>query len=102
MVTKRAGGNSGSESRAVGVIGLRPVEQTLHWSVPSLIELERQVMALPDAERAILAAHLLESLPAVLADEDDGVAEALRRDAEMESNPSAGITLEELRRSFRS
>ena len=38
-------------------------------------------MTLPDQQRAALASHLLESLPAVLQDDDDGLAEALRRDA---------------------
>jgi len=68
--------------------------------MPTLIELERQAMALPDADRARLAAHLLKSLPAVLADDDEGVAEALRRDAEISRDPGAGMTLEELRRSL--
>jgi hypothetical protein len=60
-------------------------------------QLEQQAMALPDAARARLAVHLLRSLPAVLADDDEGVAEALRRDAEMDQDPSAAVTLEELR-----
>jgi hypothetical protein len=45
-------------------------------------EIEAEAMKLPEAERAGLACRLLSSLPAVLADNDDGVAEALRRDAE--------------------
>ena len=32
---------------------------------------------------------------AVLHDEDEGIAEALRRDAEFEANPSLGMSLEE-------
>ena len=44
----------------------------------------------------MLASHLLASLPPVLSDEDDGVAEALRRDAEMEANTQIGISLEQL------
>jgi hypothetical protein len=47
-----------------------------------------------------LAARLLESLPAVLADDDEGIAEAMRRDAEMERDPSIGMTVEELKRSL--
>jgi hypothetical protein len=43
-----------------------------------------------------LAAHLLGSLPSVLHDEDEGIAEALRRDTEFEANSSLGMTLEEL------
>jgi hypothetical protein len=50
---------------------------------------------LPETERAVLAAHLLGSLPSVLHDEDEGIAGTLRRDAEFEANPSLGMSLEE-------
>jgi hypothetical protein len=46
------------------------------------------------------AARLLGSLPVVLSDDDLGIAEAMRRDAEMEFDPSAGITLEQLKASL--
>jgi putative addiction module component (TIGR02574 family) len=59
-------------------------------------EVEKLALDLPETERAVLAAHLLGSLPSVLHDEDEGIAEALRRDAEFEANPSLGTTLEEL------
>ena len=62
----------------------------------SLSEIEQAAMKLPDGDRASLAARLLDSLPAVLFDEDDGVAEAIRRDAEMDRDPAASITLEEV------
>jgi len=45
---------------------------------------------------AVLASHLLRSLPPVLDDEDEGIAEARRRDAELDSNPDAGISLDQL------
>jgi len=67
----------------------------------TLSDLEQQVMQLPESERAALAAHLLSSLPAVLADDDEGIAEALRRDAELERDAGIGMTLEELRRSVK-
>jgi len=57
-------------------------------------------MQLPEDQRAALAAHLLDSLPAVLHDDDSGLAEAMRRDAELDSDPSMGMTLEELRKSL--
>jgi putative addiction module component (TIGR02574 family) len=57
-------------------------------------------MRLPEAERATLAYRLLDSLPAVLSDGDEGVAEALRRDAELERDPAAGLSLEQLRRAL--
>lgn len=60
--------------------------------------LKIEAMALTDAERATLASELLYSLPATLSDEDDGVAEAHRRDAELSSNPSSGITWKDLKK----
>jgi putative addiction module component (TIGR02574 family) len=63
-------------------------------------EIESEAMRLPESERATLAARLLGSLPAVLFDDDFGVAEAMRRDDEMDRDPSAGMTLEELRASL--
>ena len=53
-------------------------------------------IGLPETVRAVLAAHLLGSLPSVLHDDDEGLAEALRGDAEFEANPSFGMSLEEL------
>ena len=58
----------------------------------TVIEIEKLALGLSEQERAKLAADLLDSLPGVLSDEDEGVAEALRRDAEIESNPKQGIT----------
>ena len=60
-------------------------------------DIELEIMKLPDAARAVLAAHLLESLPAVLSEPDEGLAEALRRDADLSSNPGAAMSLDELR-----
>ena len=62
----------------------------------SIAEVQELALGLPDVERALLASHLLASLPPVLSDEDDGIAEALRRDAEVEANPQIGISLEQL------
>jgi putative addiction module component (TIGR02574 family) len=64
--------------------------------VATIAEVEKLALNLPESQRAILAAHLLGSLPSVLHDEDEGIAEALRRDAELDANPSAGISLEQL------
>ena len=66
-----------------------------------ITEIEKLALGLPDAERAILAAHLLRSLPSVLHDADNGVEEALRRDAELDANPDCGITLDQLDRQIR-
>lgn len=64
----------------------------------TLTELEPEVMQLPDSERARLATQLLGSSPAVLAEDDEGLAEALRRDAELDRDTSNGMTLDELKR----
>jgi hypothetical protein len=62
----------------------------------TIAEVEKLALDLPETERAILAAHLLGSLPSVLHDEDEGLTEALRRDAEFGADPSFGMSLEEL------
>ena len=62
----------------------------------TIAEVEKLALDLPETERAVLAAHLLGSLPSVLHDEDEGIAEALLRDAELDANSSLGMSLEEL------
>jgi hypothetical protein len=67
----------------------------------TIAEVEKLALDLPDSERAVLASHLLRSLPPVLDDEDDGIAEALRRDAELNLNPEIGMSLDQLDRAVR-
>jgi hypothetical protein len=62
----------------------------------SLLKIETSAMSLTEADRAVLASHLLESLPAILHESDDGLAEAMRRDSELDADPSLGMTLDEL------
>ncbi len=62
----------------------------------SIIEVEKLALDLPEQERATLAANLLDSLKGVLADRDEGVAEALRRDAELDGNPATVLSLTQL------
>jgi hypothetical protein len=62
----------------------------------TIAEVEKLALDLPESQRAGLSAQLLRSLPSVLHDEDEGIAEALRRDAELDANPLAGISLEQL------
>ena len=64
----------------------------------TLSEIEVQAMELSESDRAKLASNLLSSLRPILDDEDERVAEALRRDAEMDDDPSASLTLEEFKR----
>lgn len=70
--------------------------------MPSIVEVEKLAFALPENERALLAAHLLDSLPGILEDEDEGIAEALRRGAELDENPGIGLSLEQFDRMFKS
>lgn len=80
---------------------LRNLVKTLtYFPMATLLEVEEQALLLPEDQRARLAAHLLDSLPAVLHEEDAGVAEALRRDAELEADPSSGMTLEAFKAAF--
>jgi hypothetical protein len=61
-----------------------------------ITEVEKLALDLSENQRAVLAAHLLGSLPSVLHDEDEGIAEALRRDADLDTTPSLGMSLEQL------
>lgn len=68
-----------------------------HFSrMSTLLEVEKLAFDLPETQRATLAAHLLESLPPELHDDDEGLAEALRRDGELDANPEIGLSLEAL------
>ncbi len=58
-------------------------------------ELEKLALALPEPQRARLAASILESLPGVLSG-DDGVEEALRRDAELDARSATALSPEQL------
>jgi hypothetical protein len=62
----------------------------------TIVEIEKLALDLSEQERATLAANLLNSLPGVLSDEDEGIAEAMRRDAEIEANTAQAISSTEL------
>lgn len=66
------------------------------WHMPTVNEVEKLALGLPETDRAVLASTLLGSLSPILDDEDEGMAEALRRDAELEADPSLGLSLEQL------
>ena len=59
----------------------------------SVEQIAAEAMCLPEKERAGLASRLLRSLPPVAFDDDEGVAEALRRDAELDADPTQAMTL---------
>lgn len=65
-----------------------------------LEEIQKCAMELPDPDRASLATELLISLPAVLVDEDDGIAEARRRSKELDEDPSAGCSWQEIKQAL--
>jgi putative addiction module component (TIGR02574 family) len=67
----------------------------------TIAEAEEMALSLTDNERAQLAERLLSSLPGVLVDEDGGVEEALRRDAEMDTDPKKIISHDEFLEFFR-
>ena len=64
--------------------------------MPTVNEIEKLALELPETERAVLASALLDSLSPILNDEDEGVAEALRRDAELDADPLLGLSLQQL------
>jgi hypothetical protein len=68
--------------------------------MPTIAEIEKLALALPEADRAQLVSNLIATLPPVLLDEDDGYAEANRRFAEYKANPELSMTLEEFEQSM--
>ncbi len=63
----------------------------------TLKEIHKQAMELAEPDRAALAAELLDSLPAVLVDDDGGVAEARRRSKELADDPAMGCSWADIR-----
>ena len=61
-------------------------------------KVEKAALGLPESDRVLLVTHLLQSLPPLLVDEDEGLSEAIRRDLELERDPSLGMSLEEFER----
>ncbi len=62
----------------------------------AVADIEKEILALNEEQRAQLAVSILDSLPSVLADPDEGIAEALRRDAELDADPEKALSLEQL------
>ena len=62
----------------------------------SVDQIVAEALLLPEKERAGLASRLLQSLPLVAFDEDEGVAEALRRDAELDADSTQAMNLRDL------
>jgi len=64
----------------------------------TLAEVESLAFELPEQKRATPASRILDTLPSPFAYSDAGIAEAERRDTEMDSYPSKGINLEQFDR----
>jgi hypothetical protein len=64
----------------------------------TLTEVESLAFELPEQQRATLASRILDTLPPLFADTDDGIAEAGRRDTELDLDPSKGINLQQFER----
>jgi hypothetical protein len=64
----------------------------------SVDKVEKLALGLPERQHPILAAHLLDSLSPILEGADEGMVEALRRDAGFDAHATSGISLEELDR----
>ena len=59
-------------------------------------EVEKLALDLAEKERAVLATLLLKSLPGVLDDADEGMAEALQRDKDLDANRKLETSIEQL------
>jgi hypothetical protein len=65
------------------------------WNM-GIVEVEKLALNLSERQRAELATNLLKSLPPVLSDGDEGIAEALRRDAQIDAGATETLSLEQL------
>jgi hypothetical protein len=62
----------------------------------SIDQIAAEALLLPEKQRASLASRLLQSLPPIASDDDDGVAEALRRDTELDKDSGQAMSLREM------
>ena len=64
----------------------------------TLASVEELALQLPESQRATLALRILESLPALFVEPDEGEAEAARRNAELDADPGSALTFQEFDR----
>jgi len=64
----------------------------------TLTEVESLAFELPEQQRATLASRILDTLPPLFDDTDDGISEAGRRDTELDLDPGKGINLQQFDR----
>jgi hypothetical protein len=63
--------------------------------VTTLDTVEKLALELPENQRATLAMHMIHSLPALFSEEDGGLAEAKRRDAEWDADPAIALSMDQ-------
>lgn len=63
--------------------------------MPTMTQVSKLAMELSEKDRGRLAGKLIASLRSNLADDDDEIAEAVRRQKEWEANPEMLITIEQ-------
>ena len=64
----------------------------------TLSTVDKLALELPEDQRAMLAAHMLESLPGLFSEVDGGLAEAERRDTALDEDSSLSLSLDDLDR----
>ena len=64
----------------------------------TLTAVEKVALELPESQRATLALHMLDSLPGLFAESDEGIAEATRRDAEMDADSGIAVSMDDFDR----
>lgn len=64
----------------------------------ALATVEKLALELPEQQRATLAVHILDSLPGLFSEKDGGLAEAERRNLEMDASPSVSMSIEDFDR----
>jgi hypothetical protein len=86
----------------IGDVGKKYIARLWHLTynpdMVTLTEVESLAFELPEQQRATLASRILDSLPPLFTDSDDGIAEAEHRDSELDAVPSKGINLEQFDR----
>jgi len=60
----------------------------------TLDTVEQLALELSESQRAVLASRMLHSLPALFLEEDERLAEAKKRDAELDRCPALALSLE--------
>ena len=66
--------------------------------MPHIQDGDSEPLTKEDAHPPVLASVILQPLPTIPSDEDAAIAEALRRDAELDLDPASGIEWQALKK----